>query len=515
MTISELSSKKVSTANNQWLLVNPCIMIGFIGAISSFVWLFLALSTSVYVPHAEFSNTLVGIVHVSFAVGLASSLLISWIGSNFFSKNRLFLLALATVFSATACFGMGIENIAITFGWLFSMFMGFGLGFMYVLYGEFICLFFKAAIRSYIYGIFLCASFVCLGILFAGPTMEFWFGMIFPTVSIVSYVLIFIFFKINQLPAIDSSSSDLRQKIVWRSFVATATTGLAVGFACGCILSSEKLGSWEYVVMFIVAFLVCLYMFIDAIKKYKLNESVTMHLFLPFSAIIVFPIIFVPESLRFVFAFLLLCMALFPITMSLSAICKHIVICQLSPIRAFSFGRLMTILGLIVGLVIGFIAFSQPSIDAFGGNITTLMVVTFMILVIFSATFVMTEDNYPNDDRFRWTKSDNGAPENIQFIPKTGSLAANKKTLDTGDASINRSGFFYQKCEQVAKNHDLSARQQEVLTMLAKGRNAEYITEKLVISSHTAKAHIYNIYQKTGVHSRQELMNLVEETNLD
>ena len=50
--------------------------------------------------------------------------------------------------------------------------------------------------------------------------------------------------------------------------------------------------------------------------------------------------------------------------------------------------------------------------------------------------------------------------------------------------------------------------------MLAKGRNADYITEKLVISSHTAKAHIYNIYQKTGVHSRQELMDLVENTDV-
>lgn len=62
----------------------------------------------------------------------------------------------------------------------------------------------------------------------------------------------------------------------------------------------------------------------------------------------------------------------------------------------------------------------------------------------------------------------------------------------------------------MADRYGLSSRQREVLTMLAKGRNAEYITEKLVISSHTAKAHIYNIYQKTGVHSRQELMDLVE-----
>ena len=50
--------------------------------------------------------------------------------------------------------------------------------------------------------------------------------------------------------------------------------------------------------------------------------------------------------------------------------------------------------------------------------------------------------------------------------------------------------------------------------MLARGRNADYSTEKLIISAHTAKAHIYNIYQKTGVHSRQELMDLVEDADI-
>lgn len=77
-----------------------------------------------------------------------------------------------------------------------------------------------------------------------------------------------------------------------------------------------------------------------------------------------------------------------------------------------------------------------------------------------------------------------------------------------------RPGVFHVKCEIVAKKYGLSNRQREVLGMLAKGRNADYITEKLVISSHTAKAHIYNIYQKTGVHSRQELMDLVENTDV-
>ena len=50
--------------------------------------------------------------------------------------------------------------------------------------------------------------------------------------------------------------------------------------------------------------------------------------------------------------------------------------------------------------------------------------------------------------------------------------------------------------------------------MLARGRGADYITEKLVISPHTAKAHTYNIYLKLDVHSRQELMDLVESTEV-
>ena len=53
------------------------------------------------------------------------------------------------------------------------------------------------------------------------------------------------------------------------------------------------------------------------------------------------------------------------------------------------------------------------------------------------------------------------------------------------------------------------------IAMLAKGRNAEYVQKQLFISPHTAKAHIYNIYRKTGAHSRQDLMDLVEKAVVD
>jgi DNA-binding CsgD family transcriptional regulator len=65
-------------------------------------------------------------------------------------------------------------------------------------------------------------------------------------------------------------------------------------------------------------------------------------------------------------------------------------------------------------------------------------------------------------------------------------------------------------CKEVAANYQLSPREVEVFLLVAKGRNAEHIQEKLIISPHTAKTHIANIYHKLEVHSQQELLDLIE-----
>ena len=45
----------------------------------------------------------------------------------------------------------------------------------------------------------------------------------------------------------------------------------------------------------------------------------------------------------------------------------------------------------------------------------------------------------------------------------------------------------------IRDRYDLSQREMEVFLCLAKGRNAEYIQQKLFISSNTAKTHIGHI----------------------
>lgn len=46
---------------------------------------------------------------------------------------------------------------------------------------------------------------------------------------------------------------------------------------------------------------------------------------------------------------------------------------------------------------------------------------------------------------------------------------------------------------------------------MARGRNAARVEQALVISNHTARAHILRIYKKLGRHSQQEVIDLVEE----
>ena len=62
----------------------------------------------------------------------------------------------------------------------------------------------------------------------------------------------------------------------------------------------------------------------------------------------------------------------------------------------------------------------------------------------------------------------------------------------------------------VADRAGLSPREREVFSMLAHGRDTAYIQERLFISQGTVRSHRDRIYRKLNVHSKQELLDLVE-----
>lgn len=67
------------------------------------------------------------------------------------------------------------------------------------------------------------------------------------------------------------------------------------------------------------------------------------------------------------------------------------------------------------------------------------------------------------------------------------------------------------RCLFVGQMHGLSARETQVLSLLAQGRSRPAIQRQLVLSEGTVKTHISHIYEKMGVGSLQEAIDLVYE----
>ncbi|HIT51184.1 MAG TPA: helix-turn-helix transcriptional regulator [Candidatus Aveggerthella excrementigallinarum] len=67
------------------------------------------------------------------------------------------------------------------------------------------------------------------------------------------------------------------------------------------------------------------------------------------------------------------------------------------------------------------------------------------------------------------------------------------------------------RCSKAAQRFGLSQREEEVLRLLAQHKKIGSIEQELFISNNTAKTHIRHIYRKLDVHSRDELVALLEE----
>ncbi|MEC4273726.1 helix-turn-helix transcriptional regulator [Adlercreutzia sp. R25] len=95
---------------------------------------------------------------------------------------------------------------------------------------------------------------------------------------------------------------------------------------------------------------------------------------------------------------------------------------------------------------------------------------------------------------------------------KMGEAGASLVGDSSGDAAMGerRPGPYRMRCDAVAERYELSPREREVFDLLVRGRSIDYIAQSLTISFNTAKSHIRHIYVKTDVHSRQELLDLID-----
>ncbi len=90
-----------------------------------------------------------------------------------------------------------------------------------------------------------------------------------------------------------------------------------------------------------------------------------------------------------------------------------------------------------------------------------------------------------------------------------------------GDAPENDSGSLgasdpqpaptlEERCKQLTARYKLSARESEVFYYLAQGHTRASIAKKLFVSENTVREHVKSIYKKLLIHSKQQLIDLVD-----
>jgi DNA-binding CsgD family transcriptional regulator len=78
----------------------------------------------------------------------------------------------------------------------------------------------------------------------------------------------------------------------------------------------------------------------------------------------------------------------------------------------------------------------------------------------------------------------------------------------------NEESGLIRRCSDIALQKGLTQRETEVLLILAKGNSLQRVQEELFISQGTVTTHRNNIYRKLGIHSKQELVDYMENFRL-
>lgn len=85
-----------------------------------------------------------------------------------------------------------------------------------------------------------------------------------------------------------------------------------------------------------------------------------------------------------------------------------------------------------------------------------------------------------------------------------------ERIRDAQEAGAQRRAEFERCAALVARDGGLTARESEILLLLARDESREAIREQLCISNDTVKTHTRRLYAKLGVHAKQEARALVE-----
>ena len=156
-----------------------------------------------------------------------------------------------------------------------------------------------------------------------------------------------------------------------------------------------------------------------------------------------------------------------------------------------AFGYMLAHLAFLGGLYVPG-SFGVRSYEAFHQS-TSLVV--FLVYVVFMALFIVTQ---------RSRKRELLEMEQALKRQKEQQEELKRAMVDASEEE------YAAVCASIGRGCGLTKRETEVLGLLARGRDVAFICEELYLARNTVKGYTKKIYAKLGVHSKQEIIDLVE-----
>jgi DNA-binding CsgD family transcriptional regulator len=160
----------------------------------------------------------------------------------------------------------------------------------------------------------------------------------------------------------------------------------------------------------------------------------------------------------------------------------------LSTVATFGPGRFVVHISVVAGFLVGLILLSNPQTSIFGQAASAtvgyfLVIAEMLLLSGYSALWMLIRSKTAPDDETA------------------------RSGTDSENAEKEKSGTGTHSLAQDIDAYGLTERETEILGFLLSGRSTPRIAQALCVSENTINSHIQHIYQKFGVHNRQDLLD--------
>lgn len=153
-------------------------------------------------------------------------------------------------------------------------------------------------------------------------------------------------------------------------------------------------------------------------------------------------------------------------------------------VPVIAWGTAVSYAGILMGAQLGILTTSSP-LAAVGGGLASKLVVAAAVLAVV-AYVALRGGARGFDAAIDGVEPDRPAQAQVRYIDR-----------------------LEERCRRAVEEYGLTQREAEMLEQLARGNNPAHIQEALSISRNTVKYHCKNIYDKLGVHSQQEVIDLL------